>query len=523
MKKFLFLRLFKDNTAKILILLLDQLKISCSFGLIKALMEHPKYPVLESFSHALQKKNVSSIPMRASLDDLKHYPKPIVCACRNAYNEEELKIITRTHDNSIEVLDDRNTRLKYSSNEFFKEYQGIALLMKKSEETSSSPRSFSDVKPLFVVLLVVFIPILWTLLNWDTLGLFGIYDILFSINSLLGVVVTLLIVQHVHKDSRMLSKFCTSENNQFDCDDLLKSEASKVFGLIKLTSISLVYFLFLLLLNLCSFNDSLSISSILAFVGFSFPFYSVYYQWRIVKRWCKLCLIVQGLLLTNFVIGLLYSLETNLAFEKINWIPLFLMLVVLILVVMAYERYLVVSSRLDKYKEATKIKFDRKIFQFALSKQPKIDTSEFIVLNYGNLSNYRDEITIIANPRCKECKNVYRELNRFVHHKRRVKVSEVIYFPYEDSKDLEVIEKILKSYQNRQVLGKEIIHLLNYQQLLDWSDTPSDLDAMETQHLVDNNINTYKKFNFTKTPVILFNGHVLPEYYTIQDLDYLTF
>ena len=124
--------------------------------------------------------------------------------------------------------------------------------------------------------------------------------------SIVGIYISwLLLLKQMHIQSQYADKIC-SLFKQKDCNDVLESKGSKLFGIIGLSEIGFGYFFANILLFLFSpaLHSSIVIINILTL---PFTFWSVWYQWAKAKQWCVLCLIVLVLLWSIFIVNVLFS------------------------------------------------------------------------------------------------------------------------------------------------------------------------------------------------------------------------
>ncbi|MCD7930766.1 MAG: vitamin K epoxide reductase family protein [Tannerellaceae bacterium] len=109
----------------------------------------------------------------------------------------------------------------------------------------------------------------------------------------------------MHIQSEYADKIC-SLFKQSDCNDVLGSEASKLFGLIGWSEIGLGYFISNIMI-LLFLPQLLSYLAIINVCALPYSFWSVWYQKVKAKQWCPLCLIVQVLLWAIFIVNLTFG------------------------------------------------------------------------------------------------------------------------------------------------------------------------------------------------------------------------
>jgi len=125
-------------------------------------------------------------------------------------------------------------------------------------------------------------------------------------------------------------RFCP-HNPLFDCQKVIDSPAGTLFGLIHTADLGALYFggsLLSLLIAAFSprFYHSVVILAGLNILALPYTLFSVAYQALRVKKWCALCLIVQGILWLEFwqFFPFLFQNPIRVAFSPANLYPLIL-------------------------------------------------------------------------------------------------------------------------------------------------------------------------------------------------------
>ena len=94
-----------------------------------------------------------------------------------------------------------------------------------------------------------------------------------------------------------------------DCDAVIFSPASKVFGFIHLSEIGALYFtggVLSIVLGVLSTYSLPSLLFVLSASALPFTPFAIYYQGWVIKRWCPLCLAVIGVLWLEFLTHLIF-------------------------------------------------------------------------------------------------------------------------------------------------------------------------------------------------------------------------
>ncbi len=139
-----------------------------------------------------------------------------------------------------------------------------------------------------------------------------------------------------------------------------------------------------LILCITLFSDSVQ-SSITILVPVTFcslplTFFSLYYQWKVVKKWCVLCLLTIAIIWMQ--VGLLIPSIERIDFESVKAGAAGLF--VLVISIVATGWLLLVRPFINKTKEATnkyfkgvRFKNGPEIFMTLLQQQRQVDTSPF--------------------------------------------------------------------------------------------------------------------------------------------------
>lgn len=210
--------------------------------------------------------------------------------------------------------------LSCSVDEFNKLWSGVILLTESDKDHKKEnfvvnivvEKLRSALIPLLIItLLTIAIKNITLIDKGREIPIIGVISLFFIL--LLGSVTSFfLITLNIHKNKSILSSICNIKD-VFDCNSVTDSRASNIGG-IPWSVIGFTYFLSgCIMLSLYDLNNSQTISTlvILNFLSVPYVLFSVYYQWKIVRKWCLLCLFVQFFLIAELFI--------NLYFFQFNW------------------------------------------------------------------------------------------------------------------------------------------------------------------------------------------------------------
>jgi thiol-disulfide isomerase/thioredoxin len=296
-----------------------------------------------------------------------------------------------------------------------------------------------------------------------------------------------------------------------------------LFGIISWSEVGLIYYSSLLVI--IATLEHLKIASILTLISFvtlPYVFYSIYYQWRIAKSWCPLCITVQGL----FVIQAAVALATG-QYWPVN--PEMLLYMVLITSICTLVLFLL-KPIIEK-----SIKFDYTEISFNKFKHlPQIETlilrGDYVdTSTLEKISLFPDQkymITFIFSLTCSPCLRKLKKLKEILEIYDNVGLELV--FCVKDIKqgtDIPIIRYFLDRFYKspHSLMGELEEYAKNYtihkNKLLSY--IPDPLYKKETNQIFLNHNEWFVKNNFIGTPVILLNNHQMPSAYQLEDIEYV--
>lgn len=492
------------------------------------LLSHPYYPSINSITDLFNHFNIDILALKVdiNLDTYSQIPESFLAQI-NEDKGSQLVVVSKKKD-GVELIYDEHKTKNISVDEFFELWTGILVVIEKPEKKDSNNlNKTGNIKKLvnfstFVILSSFFI-----------LAKPSFFQIIYFALSSIGVYISYLIVIHeLGLHSKILDKFCSGENKNTSCDAVLSSRGATILGLFKLSDVGLVYFTALVLVSLIITLSNLQSTSaifMMSTLAIPFTFYSIYYQWKVVKNWCPLCLSIVSILWLQF--GALFL---NNAFWKYMYIIDFSYLFFITSLLATTSLWILIQPLLKKEQlfeklEIEHVKFKRnfKLFNATLNLNPILDT-EIPAANeliFGNKkSDVLLNIIVITNPMCGYCKESHQVIEKILKNENaNIQIS--IRFnvqPDEEAKGTKIAAKILELYHTTNV--KNCLYAL--------SDIYSEMDADTWLNKWGKTINkeylttlkyekewcSKNKINFT--PALLLNGQQYPKEYDKMDLLY---
>jgi len=487
------------------------------------LLSHPSYPSLHSLTGVLTHFGIDNVAAQLdpSSEILQQLPDRFLCTLNNASN---LFMVTKGLD-GLSLGDFDNDSITFSTEDFLKSWSGIAVLLSKEQEFNKGVEKKTLVyrfryQLFLTALCIVFFAQLPTL-QVSVHFLF----------SLFGLIISYLIVkQELGDSSGILNKICGNETSN-GCAAVLGSSGNTIFKHIKLSYLSGAYFTGLALLDTAHvlvFVDVIPYIYLLSLLAFPITIYSLYYQGRIVKKWCRLCLMIVGVLWIQGAV----LFGNNLTFLD-QGAQLKDILVILFLVVMGVFSWYVLQKSAEESSEFTTLKmmsnkFKRnfKVFDALIQRNnivsTQINNQQAPELVFGN-PNAPVQILLVTNPLCHYCKLAHSEMETlYLNNKEHINLT--IRFSIDstakESNVYKVSERLLELY------GQNIDHCFKAlnevfvasEDLKVWLKKWGVSKENANDRLLEQQRQWCLENGFDFTPVLLLNGRKYPDEYERSEL-----
>ena len=505
----------------------------------ETLQNHPDWPSMLCVSDSLTKWNIPNGAGKVEVADIDLLPTPFI-AYTSSY-ENPLEVVAEVTEQNVVIISEKQKKpLIVNKEDFTKRWKGIYLIAEKNDKSGEKDfninRRKSLIKTLIPVssfLLLILISLLFLLQNLEfssgSLSFFPVliqYLILFA-----GILVTsLLLWYEIDNSNPILHKVCTGIVKG-NCDAILNSNQSKVFSWLSWGEVGFFYFAggFLGLLFVSPLIESLSVIGYLNIIALPYTIFSIYYQARVAKQWCMLCMSVQVLLLLgaiNVLINGLLIPVLQIPIEIIFKSILFYLLPVSIWYVVKPYLMRLQTSKNTK-REYMRVKFNTEIFDTLLKKQKQITLpTEGIGIDLGN-PEATNTLIKVCNPYCGPCANAHSKIKKLLEEIPNLKVKIIFTTPNDPNHiAYKPVDHLLSIYNHTK--SNEIIK----QALDDWYlADKKDYDQFSAKHPVNVNLgkqgemiesmyNCCNEMEINATPTIFINGSQLPDSYNIEDLEY---
>jgi thiol-disulfide isomerase/thioredoxin len=528
-----------EPNVKIIVAFLKLLDVKVNSKTIDdTLQNHPDWPSLLCISDSLNVWNISNAAGKVEPSEIDQLPTPFLAYIGHA--ENPLEIVTDISENEVRLYSTKQNRVLTESKEtFLKRWNGIYLIAEKNEQSGEKDfeitRRKSFIKSLVPVLLFVLVTMISGLflhLNIELSEMNAVAPIYFQYLILFaGVIVTsLLLWYEIDSNNPLLHKVCTGIVKG-NCDAILSGKQSKLLSWLSWSEVGFFYFAggFLTLLFITPLTDSLSIIGTLNILALPYTIFSIYYQGRVAKQWCVLCLSVQALLVfggINVIANEILLPSDQFSVDVIvKSILLYLIPVLLWYVLKPY--LLKLQEAKNTKREYLRIKFNTEIFDTLLKKQKQIAVStDGIGIDLGN-PNATNTLIKVCNPYCGPCAKAHPKIEKLMEEIPDLKVKIIFTTPNAPNSDAFKVVSHFLSIQDQSNSEENIKQALDDWYLSDKKDYeqfatkyPTTVDHGNQTGKIEAMFNWCNKVDIRFTPTIFINGYQLPEAYDIADLQY---
>ena len=321
----LFQKKKEDNVVGVLCQTIRVLKVKVTRTSIKEyLYSHPYYPTLKSVCDALNQWKIENYALELSLEEMQEL-KNCFIAHRNL-GSGQIVLVHKIDKSSVSYSVGDNALICEDINDFASTLSGAVIVFNPTKNSGQKDFPLSKQNELLDSLIIPF-SILGGLLL--IIGLVGasdrIIDFSYSwkipvliITRLFGLIVSLLLVLHELKvRNPFVDKICHI-SKYTDCNAVLNSDSSKIFGWINWADFGFIYFVGGLIFLIIDGNgEGLNILALVSILSIPYPVFSIYTQTFKIRKFCPLCLTVQLVLIAEFAILLPELIKIRVPFTSV--------------------------------------------------------------------------------------------------------------------------------------------------------------------------------------------------------------
>jgi len=520
----------EDNTVFVLQKALLTHKAKVTRGSVSDfLLSHPRYPSLKSVCDGLKKWNIDHYPLKLSKQEILDLEPPFIAHIDIAGGQ--LALVEKTDDGKVTFSMGKGNETVQSHQEFSKKLSGGVIVMEPDQRSGEAnyreKRQNELLKAALLPFTVISILLFGLYTHFSGSGLSLLQDripMLLFVTKALGIAASVFLVLHEFKvHTRIADKICGFSSG-VDCDSVLSSEASRIFGNINLADVGIIYFTSTLLYILGAATlTQLWLLAVVSAVSIVFPVYSIYYQGFRLRKWCPFCLVVQVALIAEFII--LFPLLGLISISLVDLLRLAAFFALVTTVWILYKSYFELSgSYSNEHHSFLRFKSNPGIFKFLLQENGYTNIPE----NTGSLvfGNPDAPVTVKAflSLSCNPCAGAFKEIKDLIDNTGQVKVN-IVLSVSPDERSQKLAEHIYRLYNTK--VSKQA-----FEYIFRWYTTTKDekkkflkslSDGLpEIGEIAESNKELFEKLKIPGTPTIFVNGYRYPRQYKVNDIEYFT-
>jgi uncharacterized membrane protein len=425
----------EDNTIFVLQKAIRRFRIKVTDSTIKEFLQsHPFYPTLKSVCDALKKWNIKYFPLMLEKEEIRKLETPFI-AHLNALGGQ-LAFVENIINNKVSYVDYTKKTLKEDFDTFSKKISGAVILIEKDRNSGEKDYRLKkqnealnhSLLPLggIIAMLLFFLGNLF-LGSRNLIFQKGITGWELLLTKFMGIVASVFLILKEWKISTRLTEKICNLSSKTDCDLVLSSPASRLFGWVNWADAGLIYFTgTLLFLSGIQTTDSLGMLLLISFLSLPYPIFSIYYQAIKLKKWCPFCLMAQLILITEFVI--LFPAFKVVVFNASEILRLLLSFLIISIFWLSFKTWHHLSAKLEQTQTSfQKLKRNPGIFHFLLTKNGYIELPKTNIGNALVLGNPEASVTITAflGLHCHPCALVFKKLKLLLANSSHIKIQAV--------------------------------------------------------------------------------------------------
>lgn len=488
------------------------------------ILSHPSYPSLHSITGVLDHFGIENyaLDIPKEIETLDLVPNSFLAVVKT--KEHDGFAMVSRQSNGFQLSFDGNKKSIFSKIGFLEVWTGVIVGVENDKQNLAP-----DVKSTNFTKSILYITI--GLLSVFLLYKVNLFQAIHFLLSLGGIAICVLILQHeLGLHSKILDKFCSEENKKTSCDAVLKSKGATIFRTLKFSDVGIIYFVSLTVswFSLVNSNTGYNSIGLITLLAIPFTFFSIYYQYKIVKKWCLLCLSVVSVLWLQAISLLFIDMNDTVFVFSLRSV---LLTAFNFLAVFALWQF--ISPRLKKEQELKALKIEHfkfkrsyNLFKSMLQKSGEISTSinnsNEIVLGYKENPLLR--VVVITNPLCSFCREAHELVENLLKIKNKSIQVTVRFNVKEDfnSTDTKIALKLIEIYnkEGEQVCLKAMHDIYSTIKPNDWLSKWGEPFEQIYKETIVTAKEWCSKNSINFTPEILVNGLSYPKEYSRLDLLY---
>jgi uncharacterized membrane protein len=508
--------------------------------LTDALQQHPDFPSMAAVSDVLTDLKINNLATGLTADRLTDIPVPALVHLQT--DGGLFAPVRQITANRVEWLHTTKGWQMDTLTDFEQKWSGVTLLIEP--DATSGERDYDRNRqreqiaglrlPVVLLGLCVCIGLLLVSItqNLPIAANVGFYQLLLV--KLAGLVISSALVWYgVDTQNGFLQKVC-QVNSRSDCQNILNTPAAKLTDWLSWSEVGAFYFaggflatlVYGLGVSSARFDALPAVLLLLTCLSLPYTVWSVWYQARVARQWCVLCLAVQALLWAEFSVGagglptLLRQLTENTTTDLLATLAVCYLLPIV--------GWVAAKPSLQKAMQTTtlflefqRLKFNPDYLSGLLSKQQALPPI-FVGMKAITMGNPLADNTLllVSNPTCATCRRTHLELVPLLETNPDIRV-QIILAASTAPDDVagQVARQILSLPPDQMADALHRWFMVGESRFAEWSrqtgGNSRDEAALQQQTL---HMRWLALAGITAAPATFLNGAALPKFYQVPEL-----
>lgn len=472
------------------------------------LNSHPEFPSVKAITDTLDDFKVENLAVKLPFNSIEKLPDQFLSVLKNG----DIGLIIKKESKLFLETPLKKTKITHAQLEM--NWTGAIIAIENSKGKKKILKNSKLI--IFISISSLFFIITLYLNN-------SIKFIEILLISILGLVLSIYIIRKVLGiRDELIDKVCKTQSSKIDCNDVMVSNSSKLFGLISLGDLSLIYFSHtILILVLIGYNNLYF--SVLSALSIPVIIYTLYQQKFKLNKWCTLCLFLSSVFILQISHSIFFIEEYSFdyIFTSKSLFLFFLISYAWSFLKPKIEEYFILKTDNIKF-----LKFKRNFSQFntLLERRrfKKVRSYKVEKLVFGSQTP-KVVIDVVISPTCKFCGESFKIYSDLLDNfnNNDLQINFIFNVSKNNSKAIIIAAKILSVYYNQG--RKKCLEALKF-----WYDNEN---VNKWESLYNNeSINYVKNIekqadwcvenNINHVPVTLINNCFYPTQYELSDIFY---
>lgn len=522
-----------NNCLNIGFLFIRKLGVRLTKNSFKAeLLGHPDFPSILSLSESLGYFNIPNMVIGISIEKLQEIPFPGV-GHFSKRGKGQFVIFERLEKKSLKYIDETGHHHTCEFDDLKDIWNGVVLL---AEATSKSGEAnYEEERRKEITKVWFYRIVLWAfavVLVLPTTLMLNILIPFYLLKVVGSILCYFLLQKQFGGGNATIDSFCEM-GSKSDCDSVINSPASKIFG-VHLSEIGFWYFigglLSIVIGTLATESSLLGPLSVLSAVVLLFSLFAVYYQGWVIEKWCTLCLAVMGVFwlefITHFIIGNPLAMTCNsLSIASVGFtLPLIFWLSV-------RQQFFDSFKLLRLERSLNRFLKSERVFQRLLEDQPEIEIGNFSNEFQAGIGEAPITIVVVSNPVCEPCAHAHYVVEGLLEQfEGKIKMVFRFAINPSDTKSVSyemlchLIALRLSSSNEKSIDALSSWYSKNGKNNIKKWKEENPISINQSQDAISSVMMEHAKWcamaGISSTPTILIKGRILPSEFSVADLKY---